>query len=106
MANEQNLKPYAAGDGRTAERRKGGLTSGYKRLQKGAQADLFYYLLLDGDIKAFIRQNQNKPFGKKRKARLKELTHRKRILENRLRKHGGKIQQRKEELKRLYNIDV
>ena len=75
--NLQNLTPYEAGDGRTAERRKGGLISGYNRLKKHAWQDVFSYKMLEYDINDYVRKNQNKPIGKKRMAELKELAHRK-----------------------------
>ena len=94
--NEYNLTPYSENDGRTEERIKGGLISGYKRLQKSTQADVFNYLMLKHEIDTFIRQNQNRHFGKKRTAKLKQLAHRKKILENRMTRNGKKIQRRKE----------
>ena len=105
-SNLQNLTPYAANDGRTAERRKGGLISGYKRLQNKGKADVLYYLMLENEIKAFMQQNQNKPFGEKRTAKLKELAHRKKILTNRLKKQSAKVQRRRSVLLNDYGIEI
>ena len=96
--NLQNLTPYEAGDGRTAERKKGGLISGYNRLKKHAWQDVFSYKMLEYDINDYVRKNQNKPIGKKRMAELKELAHRKKILQKRIIRNGKKLKQRKADL--------
>ena len=96
--NEQNLTPFTQEDGRTADRKKGGLISGYKRLQRNAQVDFFYSVMLETEISIFMRQNQNKPWGKKRNAKAKELLHQRKILDNRLKRHAAKLEKRRAEL--------